>query len=82
MTIQKKNKIIKVLRRKKISNRLLFGENITKLLYMKNVNYKSHGRLSNTNKIMNSTYWLGIHPRIEDDYINYMFENTKFFFKK
>ena len=67
--------------RKKIGNRLLFGGNITKQPYMQNVNYKINGSLVNTNKIMNSTYWIGIHPRIEDDHINYMFENTKLFLK-
>ena len=49
---------------------------------MKNVIYRKHGDLTNTNKVMNSTYWLGVHPRIEDEHINYMFENTKSFFKR
>ena len=77
-----RTKLLKYYEEKKIGNRLLFGGNITKQPYMKNVNYKINGSLVNTNKIMNSTYWIGIHPRIEDDHINYMFENTKLFFKK
>ena len=77
-----RTKLLKYYEEKKIGNRLLFGGNITKQPYMQNVNYKINGSLVNTNKIMNSTYWIGIHPRIEDDHINYMFENTKLFFKK
>ena len=79
---EERTKLLKYYEEKKIVNRLLFGGNITKQPYMKNVNYKINGSLVNTNKIMNSTYWIGIHPRIEDDHINYMFENTKLFFKK
>ena len=77
-----RTKLLRYYEEKKIGNRLLFGGNITKQPYMKNVIYKEHGDLANTNKVMNSTYWLGVHPRIEDDHINYMFENTKSFFKK
>jgi len=77
-----RTKLLKHYEEKKIGNRLLFGGNITKQPYMKNLIYKEHGNLVNTNKVMNSTYWLGVHPRIEDDHINYMFENTKSFFKR
>ena len=78
---KERTKLLKYYEEKKIGNRLLFGGNITKQPYMKNIIYRSHGNLSNTDKVMNSTYWLGIHPRIEDNHINYMFECTKLFFK-
>jgi CDP-6-deoxy-D-xylo-4-hexulose-3-dehydrase len=77
-----RTKLLRYYEKKKIGNRLLFGGNITKQPYMKNITYRSHGNLPNTNKVMNSTYWLGVHPRIEDNHIDYMFEHTKLFFKR
>jgi len=77
-----RTKLLKYYEEKKIGNRLLFGGNIIKQPYMKNREYKIIGDLKNTNKIMNSTFWLGVHPRIDDEHISYMFECTKKFFKK
>ncbi len=77
-----RTKLLKYYEEKKIGNRLLFGGNIIKQPYMKNREYKIIGDLKNTNKIMNSTFWLGVHPRINDEHISYMFECTKKFFKK
>ena len=77
-----RTKLLKYYEEKKIGNRLLFGGNIIKQPYMKNKEYKIIGDLKNTNKIMNSTFWLGVHPRINDEHISYMYECTKKFFKK
>ena len=65
----------------KIGTRLLFGGNIIKQPYMKNRNYRVVGNLKNSDKIMNSTYWLGLHPQINEEHIEYMFDITKKFFK-
>ena len=65
----------------KIGTRLLFGGNIIKQPYMKNRSYRTVGDLKNSDKIMNSTYWIGLHPQINEEHIEYMFNITKKFFK-
>ena len=65
----------------KIGTRLLFGGNIIKQPYMKNRSYRIVGDLKNSDKIMNSTYWIGLHPQINEEHIEYMFDITKKFFK-
>ena len=40
------------------------------------------GDLKNSDKIMNSTYWIGLHPQINEEHIEYMFDITKKFFKR
>ena len=54
----------------KIGTRLLFGGNIIKQPYMKNRSYRIVGDLKNSDKIMNSTYWIGLHPQINENILS------------
>ena len=73
--------LMKLYEQNKIGTRLLFGGNIIKQPYMKNRSYRIVGDLKNSDKIMNSTYWIGLHPQINEEHIEYMFDITKKFFK-
>ncbi|NTS75352.1 lipopolysaccharide biosynthesis protein RfbH [Catenovulum sp. SM1970] len=64
--------ILKVLEGRKIGTRLLFAGNLIKQPYFKDLNYRVHGELKNTDFIMNNTFWVGIHPSVTNEQINYM----------
>ncbi len=44
-----------------------------------NVDYRVVGRLSNTDKIMNDSFWIGLYPGMGDEALNYMIEKIREF---
>lgn len=66
--------LIKHLNDKKIGTRLLFGGNLVHQPYMKGRNYRIHGTLENSDKVMRDTFWLGVYPGLGDAAIGYMVE--------
>ena len=73
--------LLKFLNEKKIGTRLLFSGNLTKQPYMKNYEYKISGKLENTDKIMKQSFWIGLHPSLNDDMLEYSVEQIRYFFK-
>ena len=57
--------------------RLLFAGNITKQPYMSNINYKIFDNLNNTDYIMNNAFWIGLHPALNNDMIDFNLENIR-----
>lgn len=74
-----RNEFIQYLESKKIGTRLLFGGNLVKQPAYKNVSFKVHNSLANTDKVMSDGFWLGVWPGIDSTHINYMFETVKSF---
>jgi CDP-6-deoxy-D-xylo-4-hexulose-3-dehydrase len=68
----KRNDIVNFLEKNLIQTRMLFAGNMVKQPCMENVKYKVSGKLTNTDKIMNNTFWIGLHPNVTDDMINYI----------
>jgi CDP-6-deoxy-D-xylo-4-hexulose-3-dehydrase len=66
--------IVRHLNDKKIGTRLLFGGNLTRQPYMKGRNYRVHGTLANSDRIMNQTFWIGVYPGLGADEIGYVLE--------
>jgi len=77
-----RNDLIKYLNNNKIGTRLLFGGNLIKQPYMKNINFKVHGELKNTNFIMENTFWVGLYPGLQKEHLEYTCLKIKNFFKK
>jgi CDP-6-deoxy-D-xylo-4-hexulose-3-dehydrase len=50
------------LSRSRIGTRLLFAGNLTRQPYFKDRTYRVSGALTNTDTIMNRTFWVGIYP--------------------
>lgn len=62
----------------KIATRKLFGGNLIKQPAYKNIKYRKIGELPNTDKVMTSTFFIGVYPGITDEMIEYIikvFEN-------
>lgn len=63
-----------------IGTRLLFAGNLTNQPYFKNVNYRVSGNLTNTDRTMNQTFWLGVQPTIEKEQYEFIAEKLEEFF--
>jgi CDP-6-deoxy-D-xylo-4-hexulose-3-dehydrase len=86
LTLKKNNKynrndLIKYLNENKIGTRLLFSGNLIKQPYMKNINFKVHGNLKNTDFIMENTFWIGLYPGLSKEQLQYSVLKIKAFFK-
>jgi len=76
-----RNDLINYLNECKIGTRLLFSGNLIKQPYMKNINFKVHGDLKNTDLIMKNTFWIGLYPGLSSEHLQYLVIKIKNFFK-
>ncbi|MFM2484528.1 lipopolysaccharide biosynthesis protein RfbH [Celerinatantimonas yamalensis] len=72
--------LIQFLDEAKIGTRLLFAGNLTRQPYFSNVNYRVVGELTNTDRIMNQTFWIGIYPGLNQNHLDYVIEKFEEFF--
>ena len=77
-----RDSLCKFLNDHKIGTRLLFAGNVVKQPYMKDKIYKIHDTLTNADRIMKDTFWIGLYPGLNTDHFNYCHEIFKKFFKK
>jgi CDP-6-deoxy-D-xylo-4-hexulose-3-dehydrase len=75
-----RNDLLKYLDKNKIGTRLLFSGNLTKQPYMKEIEYKIHGDLKNTDFVMKNTFWIGLYPQLNINHLNYVCRKIKLFF--
>ncbi|MBF0552528.1 MAG: DegT/DnrJ/EryC1/StrS family aminotransferase, partial [Deltaproteobacteria bacterium] len=64
--------LMRYLNEHKIGTRLLFGGNIIRQPYFKDLSYRLAGDLKNTDIIMNRTFWLGVYPGLTPQHIDYI----------
>jgi CDP-6-deoxy-D-xylo-4-hexulose-3-dehydrase len=63
----------------KIGTRLLFAGNLTRQPYMIGRNYRVSGELTNTDIIMNDTFWVGTFPGLGQAQLDYIAEKIETF---
>ena len=72
--------LLKFLDEHKIGTRLLFAGNLIRQPYFQNVNYRVVGELTNTDRIMNNTFWLGVYPGLTEEHLDYVISKLEEFF--
>lgn len=72
-----RNEIIASLNSFKIGTRLLFAGNLIKQPYMQNQKYKVSGELTNTDNIMENTFWIGVYPGITEEMLDFVIKKIK-----
>lgn len=72
--------LLRFLDENKIGSRLLFAGNLTKQPYFKNLEYRVAGELTNTDKTMNDTFWIGLYPALGKEHFDFVGEKLEEFF--
>jgi CDP-6-deoxy-D-xylo-4-hexulose-3-dehydrase len=69
--------LITYLDQNKIGTRLLFAGNLTKQPSLQDATFRISGDLSNTDKVMNNTFWIGLQPALNFQMLEYVAEKIK-----
>ena len=67
--------VLKFLNTRKVGTRLLFGGNLLKQPAYKNVSHSVHGTLENTDRVMMSSFFVGIWPGLTKEMLTYIAQN-------
>lgn len=72
-----RNEIIDHLTLKKIGTRLLFGGNLLRQPAYKGVPHRVVGELTNTDRIMHRTFWVGVYPGLTEEMLAFVADTLK-----
>jgi len=78
----KRREILEWLEKSNIENRLLFSGNILRHPGYKDIKSRIVGKLDNSNKIMENTFFIGVWPGLTDEMLDYVIEKFAEFMKK
>lgn len=73
--------LLRHLDRRRIGTRLLFAGNLTRQPYFQGRKYRVAGDLTNTDRIMKQTFWLGIYPGLTETMLDYVAETLEHFLR-
>jgi CDP-6-deoxy-D-xylo-4-hexulose-3-dehydrase len=81
-----RDSLVSSLEKKGIQTRMLFAGNLVKHpcfdeMRKSGEGYRIAGELTNTDTIMNNTFWIGVYPGMTDEMIDYMIETINSCFK-
>ena len=77
-----RNKVVQYLENNGVQTRMLFAGNLIKHpcfdeMRKTGEGYRVVGELTNTDRIMNDTFWIGVYPGMTDEMIDYMVKTIK-----
>lgn len=73
--------LTRFLAEKKVDTRGLFGGNITKQPYFKNRKYRISGNLTNADRVLTRSFWIGVYPGLTEDILLYVINQIESFVK-
>jgi CDP-6-deoxy-D-xylo-4-hexulose-3-dehydrase len=77
-----RDEIVKYLEDNKIATRMLFAGNIIRHPSFEDIKYRIYGNLKNTDFIMNNTFWIGVYPGLNEEYLKYKLKKIDIFMDK
>jgi CDP-4-dehydro-6-deoxyglucose reductase, E1 len=69
-----RNDFIAQLTKNNIGTRLLFAGDLRKQPYFKDISFREVGSFTNTEIILNNSFWIGVTPMINDEMIDFVLE--------
>lgn len=72
--------LLNYLDQNKIATRLVFAGNLVRQPYMIGKNYRISGELTNSDIVMNQSFWLGVFPALTHEHLDYIAEKLEEFF--
>lgn len=72
-----RKELVVFLEENKIGTRLLFAGNLIRQPLYKDKSYRVVGELTNTDKVMKNTFWVGIYPALDESHMKYIAEKLK-----
>ena len=67
-----RDELIRALEEKKIATRLLFGGNLLRQPAYEGCEYRVIGELRNTDFVMNNVFWIGVHPGLTPEMLDFV----------
>ena len=77
-----REELVRMLDTHGVGTRLLFGGNLIRQPYMKDHQFRSVGDLATSDKIMRSTFWIGLFPGLTEAHLGYAAGLIRAFFGK
>lgn len=74
--------LLRFLDSKRIGTRLMFAGNILRQPAYKNVKFRIVGDLTNTDLVMKRSFWVGVHPSLTQDMLDYMSDCIQHFMNR
>ena len=71
--------LLNYLDQNKVGTRLLFAGNLTRQPYMIGRNFRVNRTLTNTDIIMNNTFWIGVYPGLTEPMLDFVSEKVETF---
>ena len=71
--------LLQYLDQHKVGTRLLFAGNLTRQPYMSGRSYRVASELTQTDVVMNDTFWIGVYPGLSETMLDYAVEQIKLF---